>query len=106
MDSNAAGGSRNGASDEKIAAVYDYEHSDLFKPAERVALELADAMTQTPPDVTDELFKRLQEHYDEAELVELAAIVAQENFRARFNTTFRVESAGMYCPVPPVSDQD
>ena len=30
----------------------------------------------------------------------VAAIVAQENFRARFNTTFRVESAGLYCPVP------
>ncbi len=103
MDSNAAGSSRNGASDEKIAAVYEYEKSDLFTPAERVALELADAMTETPPNVTDELFARLQEHYNEAELVELAAIVAQENFRSRFNTTFRVESAGMYCPVPPAS---
>jgi len=102
MDSNAAGSSRNGASDEKIAAVYEYEKSDLFTPAERVALELADAMTETPPNVTDELFARLQEHYNEAELVELAAIVAQENFRSRFNTTFRVESAGMYCPVPEV----
>jgi alkylhydroperoxidase family enzyme len=102
MDSNAAGSSRNGAADEKIAAVFEYQQSDLFSLAERVALELADAMTETPPDVTDELFKRLQEHYDEAELVELAAIIAQENFRARFNTTFRVESAGMYCPVAAV----
>ena len=104
MDSNAAGGSRNGASDEKIAAVFEYQGSDHFTPAERVALELADAMTETPPDVTDELFTRLQEHYDEAQLVELAAIVAQENFRARFNTTFRVQSAGLYCPVPSTMD--
>jgi alkylhydroperoxidase family enzyme len=80
--------------------VFEYERSDLFTPAERVALELADAMTETPPNVTDELFQRLQQYYDEAELVELAAIVAHENFRSRFNTTFRVESAGMYCPVP------
>jgi alkylhydroperoxidase family enzyme len=64
-----------------------------------VALELAEAMTQTPPNVTDELFARLRRYYDEAQLVELAAIVAQENFRARFNTTFRVESQGLYCPI-------
>ena len=56
----------------------EYPTSELFTAAERVALELADAMTATPPSVTDELFARLQQHYDEAQLVELAAIVAQE----------------------------
>ena len=56
-------------------------------------------MTATPPSVTDELFARLRAYYDDAQLVELAAIVAQENFRSRFNTTFRIESEGMYCPV-------
>jgi alkylhydroperoxidase family enzyme len=65
-----------------------------------VALELADAMTSTPPAVTDELFARLRSFYSEAQLVELAAIVAQENFRSRFNTTFRLESQGLFCPVP------
>ena len=98
MDSNSAGSRREGASDEKIAAVYDYQNSTLFTPAEKAALELADAMTETPPNVTDELFDRLRGFYDEPQLVELAAIVAQENFRSRFNTTFRVESEGMYCP--------
>ena len=91
---------REGASDEKIAALDDYQTDPLFTVAERVALELAEAMTATPPNVTDELFARLQEHYDEAQLVELASIVAQENFRSRFNTTFRIESQGMYCPLP------
>jgi alkylhydroperoxidase family enzyme len=61
---------------------------------------MAEAMTATPPTVTDELFARLQEHYDEAQLVEMAAIVAQENFRSRFNTTFRIESQGQYCVLP------
>ena len=110
MDSNAAGGQREGASDEKIAAVGDYRDSELFTPAERVALELADAMTATPPNVTDELFARLEEHYDEAQIVELVAIVAQENYRSRFNTTFRIESEGMYCPLvtipSPLTGQD
>ena len=61
-------------------------------------------MTLTPPNVTDELFARLQHYYTDAQLVELAAIVAQENFRSRFNTTFRIESAGQYCPLPGSSD--
>lgn len=100
MDSNSAGSRNEGAADEKIAAVAYFEESDLFSPAERVALELADAMTSTPPAVTDELFERLRSFYGEAQLVELAAIVAQENFRSRFNTTFRLESAGQYCPLP------
>ncbi len=100
MDSNSAGSRRAGATDEKIAALAQYPTSELFAPAERVALELADAMTATPPNVTDELFARLQEHYDEAQLVELAAIVCQENFRSRFNTTFRIQSEGTYCPLP------
>lgn len=63
-------------------------------------MELADAMTVTPPQVSDELFARLQQHYDATALVELAAMICQENFRSRFNTTFRVESIGMYCPLP------
>src|SRR5947207_15731743 len=103
MDSNAAGGQREGASDQKIAAVAAWHSSDLFAPEERAALELAEAMTTTPPNVTDDLFARLQRHYDEAQLVELVAIVAQENFRSRFNTTFRIESEGQYCPIAPVA---
>lgn len=102
MDSNAAGGQREGATDEKIAAVASYQTSELFTPEERAALELADAMTATPPNVTDELFARLQRYYDEPQLVELAAIVAQENFRSRFNTTFRIESEGQYCPIAQI----
>ena len=60
-------------------------------------------MTATPPGVTDDLFERLRQFYTEPQLVELAAIVAQENFRSRFNTTFRLESAGTYCPLPGAS---
>jgi hypothetical protein len=32
--------------------------------------------------------------------VELAATIAMENFRARFNRVFEVEAQGLYCPVP------
>lgn len=64
-----------------------------------MALQLADAMTELPVDVPDELFARLRDCFDEVELVELAGIIATENFRARFNRLFRIEAQGLYCPV-------
>ena len=99
MDINAAGGSDAGVPDEKIAALPDYRTNPLFNDAERAALELADAVTQLPANVPDELYGRLRRHYDEPQLVELAATAALENFRARFNRVFRVEPNALYCPV-------
>jgi alkylhydroperoxidase family enzyme len=99
VDINAAGGSDAGISDEKIAALPDYGTSPHYSDAERVALELADAMCATPVDVSDDLFNRLHAYYDEPQLVELAATAAMENFRARFNRVFRVEPNALYCPV-------
>jgi alkylhydroperoxidase family enzyme len=100
MDINAAGGSEAGATPEKIAALTDFRGSNLFTPAERVALELAEAATALPHDVSDELFARLREHYSDAEIVELSYIIALENFRSRFNRTLRVEPQGLYCVLP------
>ena len=93
---NAGGASKAGASDDKIWAVLHWGESDLFSAAERVALELAEAMTQTPQRVTDELFQRVQEHYSDPELVEMAAVIALENFRSRFNRCGGVEAHGFY----------
>ena len=104
MDINAAGGSDAGASDEKIAALPDFRISPLYNEAERAALELAEAVTEVPVDVSDELFARLRTHYDEAQIVELAATAAMENFRARFDHAFGIEaegfSEGASCPLP------
>ena len=99
MDINAAGSSAAGVSDAKIAALPDYRTSALYTEAERAALELADAMSAAHVDVPDELFGRLRAHFDEPQLVELAATAALENFRARFNRAFRVEPNSLYCPV-------
>ena len=99
MDANAAGGSDAGLSDEKIAALPDYATSPLYDDAERAALELADALTETTPIISDELFARLRRYYDEPQLVELAATAAMENFGARFNRVFQIEPNSIYCPV-------
>ena len=67
-------------------------------------LEYAEYMTRIPVDVPDELFARLRSEFDDAQLVELTAMIAQENFRARFNRPFEVQavgfSKGAYCPIP------
>lgn len=103
---NAAGGSEHGASFEKIAALEDFRTSDLFTPAEKAALALAEAMTVTPPTVTDEIFAGVRAHFRDAELVELSATIAMENYRARFNRAFDVQAQGL-CAVrgvtPPAS---
>lgn len=96
MDTNAGGASKNGASHEKIVAVLHFRDSDLFTPREKIALELAEAMTVTPQRVTDELFQRLPSHFSDPEIVELAATIALENYRARFNRCFGVEAHGFY----------
>ena len=73
-----------------------FRESDLFTAAETVALELAEAMTETPQRVTDELFSDLQQHYSDAKIVELASVIALENFRSRFNRCGAVEPNGLY----------
>jgi alkylhydroperoxidase family enzyme len=93
---------QHGASAEKVeAALGDYKKSALFSLPEKLALELCERMTYTRKRVTDRFFKRLQRHYSDEELVELAAIIALENFRSKFNPVFAVEAQG-FCPLPAV----
>ena len=73
-----------------------FRESELFTSAEKAALELAEAMTQTPQRVTDDLFQKLRAHYSEAQIVEMAAVVALENFRSRFNRCCGVEPHAFY----------
>ena len=100
MDLHAAGGSEAEVDPETIASLPSYRDSDRFSPAERAALALAEAATATPAAVTDDLFAAARRHFGEAELVELAAVIALENFRSRFNRVFDIEANGLYCPVP------
>jgi len=64
----------------------------------------ADAMTETPVEVPDILFDRLRRHFDERQMVELTSAIAWENYRARFDHAFGIESQGFsegaFCPLP------
>ncbi len=91
-------------SEEKIRALPDYQGSSLFSETEKVVLQYTDGMTSTPVDVPDELFSQLKQKFSEAQLVELTAAIAWENYRARFDHAFGIESEGFsersYCAVP------
>lgn len=81
-----------GVTDEKILALAEYETSPLYTEAERLALGYADAMTITGREVTDELFARLREFYNEDAIVELTEIIAWENASSKFNRALRIPS--------------
>jgi len=83
----------------KMRHVADWRASTLFSAAERAALEYAERMTITGQRVDDALFDQVKQHFDEAQIVELTAAVALENFRSKFNVPLQVEAQG-FCIVP------
>jgi len=89
-------GSELGVADEKIEALVEYATSPLYSEAERVALEYADCMTITGQEVSDELFARVAEFYDEDAIVELTATIAWENASSKFNRALRVSSQHLW----------
>ena len=93
----------SGLSDDELLALARYRDSELFTAREVAALDYTVAVMRTPVQVTDELFARLAEHFDEPRIVELTALLIAVNFN-RFNAAFGVGSAGfsdgMVC-VPP-----
>jgi alkylhydroperoxidase family enzyme len=74
----------------------DYADSPHYTEQERVTLEYADAMTVTGREVSDELFARLRQFYDDDALVELTAVIAWENASSKFNRALRVPSQGLW----------
>jgi alkylhydroperoxidase family enzyme len=94
----------NGATAEKVeAALGDYKKNPVFSLRERLALELTERMTYTGKRVTDRFFSRLKKQFTDEELVELAAVIALENFRSKFNPVFGIE-ANNFCPLPAVQE--
>jgi AhpD family alkylhydroperoxidase len=104
IDIGSALGRKAGVTEEQLRAFHDYRTSPAFSAEERVVLEYAEELTKEPVEVSDELFARLREHFDDAQLVELTAAIAIENFRARFNKGLDIPPAGFsegqFCPLP------
>lgn len=83
--------------DEKLLAVRGNDLA-IFSDVERLVIELTDAMATTPANISDDLYKRLRERFSEEQLLDLGSRIAFENYRARLNRVFDVESDKLYVP--------
>jgi alkylhydroperoxidase family enzyme len=97
VDINSAVGRKAGLTDEKLLALPG-DDLGVFNDRERLVIELADAMANTPSNVSDDLYTRLRNDFSEEQLLELGAQIAFENFRARLNRIFDVGSDELYKP--------
>lgn len=91
-----------GESVDKLKEVPLWRTSALFTPAEREVLAYAEAMTATPPEVTDEMVDALVARLGVPAVVELTKMVAVENERSRFNSAMGLSSQGFAdrCELP------
>ena len=95
MDINSAVGRKAGLTDEKLRAVVENNLS-VFSHDERLVIELADEMANTPSSISDDLYARLREKFSEEQLLQLGGQIAFENYRARLNRVFDVGSDHLY----------
>jgi uncharacterized peroxidase-related enzyme len=82
---------RSGLAAEKVAAVFDFEGSDLFSEPERAALRLARDAAIVPNATTPEHFAELREHYSESQIVEIMSVVSLFGWLNRWNDTMGTE---------------
>jgi len=79
------------ASDDKIAAVWEFETNELFSNAERAALRVAMKGGMVPNDVSQEDFDELAKHFDEGQIVEIVASIALFGYLNRWNDTMATD---------------
>lgn len=86
----------------KASQVPRWRESDVFTSLERDVMEYAEAMTNTPPTVTDELSARLLDALGPAALIELTVSIAFNNLSTRSNVALGVTSQGFSdaCEIP------
>ena len=80
-----------GVPDEKIAEIWNFERSDLYDEAERVALRFARDASLVPNEVTPEHFEALRVHWDDGQIVEMLAVVGLFGFLNRWNDTMATQ---------------
>jgi alkylhydroperoxidase family enzyme len=90
---------------DKAREVPCWHDSAVFTPLERAVMGYAEAMTQTPPTVTDEMVADLLRQLGEAAMVELTAFIALANMNARGNVALGIESEGYAasCDLKPLA---
>jgi uncharacterized peroxidase-related enzyme len=94
VDINSATLAQRAGSLDKVHGVADWRGSRSFSDRERAALEYAEAVTVTGEKVSDELFARMRQHFDDDTIVELTALIAFQNLSSKFNSALDVPAQG------------
>ena len=87
MVHTAGGALHFGVTDQKLAAIWEYQTSPLFNAAERAALDLAVAGASVPNAATDDMFAEMRKHWSEEQIVEIVGVIAMFGFLNRWNDT-------------------
>ena len=105
LDLNYFMAHNRGLDEARAREVPRWRESTVFTPLERSVMEYAEAMSQTPPAVTDELSTTLLEALGADGLLELAARVAFMNASARMNIALGITSHefSASCGLPPLA---
>ena len=88
----------------KLLEVSNWKQSSSFSEFEKLALEYAEAMTQTECKVEDPLREKLKKYFSEEALIELTALISFQNLSARFNAALGIASQGL-CPIPKIEEK-
>ncbi len=97
IDINSMLAAERAHSMDKALAVAEWRQSALYSPRERVALEYAEAVTQSR--VNDELSNRVKAEFGEDAMIELTGLSAFQNMSAKFNAALDIPSQG-FCRMP------
>ena len=102
LDFNYFHAHNEGLDEAKASEVPRWRESTVFTPLERDVMDYAEAMSETPPRVTDELFARLLGQLGAPAMVELTSLVGFANMNTRGNTAMGIESQGFSkaCKLP------
>lgn len=105
LDLNYFMSRRRGLDEMKAREVPRWRASSRFTPLERSVMEYAEAMSETPPGVTDELSAELLEELGGPALLELTARIAIMNTAARMNIALGIRSQefAASCGMPPLA---
>ena len=82
---------RHGYTDDQLDHLGEFEGRSDFAPQEKSALRFAERMTLHPHDVDEPLWAELRAHFEEGEIVELAAAIWLFNYFTRFNDELKME---------------
>ncbi|QBI21903.1 carboxymuconolactone decarboxylase family protein [Egibacter rhizosphaerae] len=95
-----------GLEEAKVREIPRWWESELFTPLEREVMAYAEAMSQTPPTVTDDMSAQLLDQLGAPALVELTAFISLANQTARTNVALGIEAQGFStsCGLPPMAN--